>query len=269
MAAENRKVMDPRRVKQVDVLFVLLLAASAVGHLALRWLVIADEIPPRLIDLQRGRNTIDIQLIATAAPQFEPPDPNPLAVFEPVEVTTPEISSDEIPQQPREHVPEAKPLTGAAPELTETTTLHEPMRSQPPPETPRPDVPNPAAPQRTRKPPQRTVDLPPSDVEIPKSVASLASSGEDVPPNFLSRPLPAYPEHLLIDGVEGVVRLLVTINRDGRVGAAAVHSSSGYSAMDDSALETVRSWQFTPARRHGLPIEKQVVIPIRFRIRRG
>ena len=95
----------------------------------------------------------------------------------------------------------------------------------------------------------------------------MQSSGAEVPPSFVSRPLPQYPEHLLLQRIEGVVRLVVTVQRDGRVASARVYRTSGYPEMDESALRTVRQWIFTPARRGQIAVEDTVIVPVRFQIR--
>ena len=59
------------------------------------------------------------------------------------------------------------------------------------------------------------------------------------------------------------IRALVAT--DGSVERAEVAESSGFDALDDAALETVRRrWRFVPARRDNTPVESWVLVPIRF-----
>ena len=103
------------------------------------------------------------------------------------------------------------------------------------------------------------------------SLASLAgasgSGGRSgyVPPHFRLRYKPLYPEEARAQRLAGTVILLVEIDATGRVAAADVSESSGYPALDRSALAAVRSWRFAPARRDGVAIPAQVEVPVRFR----
>ena len=45
---------------------------------------------------------------------------------------------------------------------------------------------------------------------------------------------------------------------------ASVYESSQVGSLDDSALATVRDWRFSPAKKYGVPIEYEVLVPIRF-----
>jgi protein TonB len=107
-----------------------------------------------------------------------------------------------------------------------------------------------------------------ADIEIPHTVMSEQSAGAEVAPSFVSRPLPAYPADLLLRRIEGTVQLLVTIGADGRVADATLYRSSGYAAMDQSTLETIHRWTFSPARRGNTPIAKRAIVPIDFTIQR-
>jgi len=79
---------------------------------------------------------------------------------------------------------------------------------------------------------------------------------------------PPYPKAALDAGQEGNVTLRVSINAEGRVTAISVYSPSGVAALDDSALTTVRRWQFAPARRGGTAVPYEVLVPVEFSIRR-
>ena len=59
--------------------------------------------------------------------------------------------------------------------------------------------------------------------------------------------------------------LRVLVGIDGLVARVELAESSGFDALDDAALETVRHrWRFVPARHGGLPVESWVLVPIRF-----
>lgn len=90
-----------------------------------------------------------------------------------------------------------------------------------------------------------------------------------LPQQLPANPAPAYPRASWLQGHAGVVRLLVTVGVDGRVVEAVVTESSGFPDLDRSARETVRNvWKFEPAKWEGQAIESQIVVPIRFQIRK-
>jgi protein TonB len=138
-----------------------------------------------------------------------------------------------------------------------------PERAEPEPQ--RPDAHR--SPRRTvRRVPDRDIELAEAEIEIPHTIQSKQAAGDEVPPSFVSRPLPTYPADLLLRRIEGTVELLVTIGADGHVAKAELHRSSGYAAMDRSALKTIYRWTFTPARRGDAPIAKRAIVPIDFTI---
>ena len=82
-----------------------------------------------------------------------------------------------------------------------------------------------------------------------------------------TNPLPPYPLVARRLGMEGVVLLEVVVAADGRAADVRIARSSGYPALDESALATVRDrWRFVPARREGVPVESRVTVPIRFKL---
>jgi protein TonB len=66
---------------------------------------------------------------------------------------------------------------------------------------------------------------------------------------------------------EGRVILIAQVLPDGRAGEVRIEKSSGYAVLDDSALKTVKNWQFTPARKDGVIVSQAVRIPIDFQLR--
>jgi protein TonB len=104
----------------------------------------------------------------------------------------------------------------------------------------------------------------------PASDASAARSGvrADLAPAAEHAPDPKYPPDLLAAGVEGVVTLQLTIAANGGVERAVVAVSSGYPALDRSALDAVAQWKFRPATSLGLPVSITVLKRVRFVITR-
>lgn len=83
-------------------------------------------------------------------------------------------------------------------------------------------------------------------------------------PAFLKNPAPRYPEYARMQGWEGVVFLRVLVKSDGAVGDVVVEQSSGYKVLDDSAVKTVRTWQFLPVCVGSATFSSQIKIPVRF-----
>ena len=85
-------------------------------------------------------------------------------------------------------------------------------------------------------------------------------------PKYFQNPAPLYPERARQLRQEGLVTLLVAVDREGRPARVEIERSSGYCILDQSALEAVRGWKFQPARLGGLAVESKVRVPIRFRL---
>lgn len=80
---------------------------------------------------------------------------------------------------------------------------------------------------------------------------------------------PPYPQDALFARIQGRVVLAVVITSEGAVRNAIVETSSGYSSLDNAAIGAVRSWRFEPARRRGIAVEHEVLVPVNFTIRQG
>lgn len=85
-------------------------------------------------------------------------------------------------------------------------------------------------------------------------------------PAYLNNPAPPYPKRARKRKQQGVVLLLVSVNGEGRVERLRIEKSSGYEALDESALLTVRNWRFIAARRLNEAVAAEVLVPIRFQL---
>jgi protein TonB len=83
-------------------------------------------------------------------------------------------------------------------------------------------------------------------------------------PRYRENAPPPYPLPARIRGYEGVVLISAEILTEGRAGNLKIKSSSGYSILDQSALEAVKAWKFDPARKMGKPVSAWVDIPVRY-----
>ena len=97
--------------------------------------------------------------------------------------------------------------------------------------------------------------------------ASTRSTDADYKAAYLKNPRPAYPLLAIRQGAQGQVLLLVDVLTDGRAGRIELEKSSGHAALDAAAINAVRAWRFTPARKDGLLAAQTVSIPIQFNLK--
>jgi len=98
--------------------------------------------------------------------------------------------------------------------------------------------------------------------------APEASVGADVtPPRRTFTPDPPYPEGAGAYRKQGVVRLLIVVNRQGNVIDVQEISAPLGDGFDESAIETVKGWKFTPAMRGSAPITVRIMVEVSFRLR--
>jgi len=105
-----------------------------------------------------------------------------------------------------------------------------------------------------------------------KPVLSVAEGAADTQayqsPNFnaayLNNPAPNYPSISRRLGEEGLVLLNVQVTADGAAGSVELQTGSGSSRLDQAALEAVKKWRFTPAKRGDQAVSASVVVPVRF-----
>jgi TonB family protein len=90
-------------------------------------------------------------------------------------------------------------------------------------------------------------------------------SGID-PPALLREVKPSYTEEARRRGVTGDVVLEIVVRSDGQVGEVRVLDGLG-SGLDQRAVDAVRQWRFSPARRMGRPVDVLVEVAVEFRLR--
>jgi len=83
-------------------------------------------------------------------------------------------------------------------------------------------------------------------------------------PAYAFNPKPVYPQAARREGQEGKALLLVEVLSNGRVGKVKIEKSSGYKILDEAAVEAVRKWRFTPARKGKTPVTAWARVPIEF-----
>ena len=172
------------------------------------------------------------------APQQVPPSPR-LLRLPPQHPTT----APDIPQPPTRHaVPQEQQTAGIGkPNATTVWTSHEVS-------TPAFSTTHPYAP------------------DAPKTFrdATADRKGLRTPARPIKSDHPPYPYTASKQGWEGTVVLRLTVSREGIVEQAAIHTSSGFPILDESALQAVQAWRFEPAKDGEFPISATVEQPIRF-----
>ena len=86
------------------------------------------------------------------------------------------------------------------------------------------------------------------------------------PPSVLHEVKADYTEDARIRQVEGEVVLEVVVRRDGSVGDVKVLRGLG-NGLNDRAVQAVRQWRFSPARRKGTPVDVIVQVAVEFKLR--
>lgn len=83
------------------------------------------------------------------------------------------------------------------------------------------------------------------------------------PPKATRSPDPSYPDIPSDAEPKGVVVMLVGINTKGHVGLVHVLRSSNQ-AFENSAVSTVKTWKFNPAKKDGKSVPVQVTVEMKF-----
>lgn len=106
----------------------------------------------------------------------------------------------------------------------------------------------------------------------PRPPAQVAPNTPPAPPPTKFEPIkstitkPDYPELSLRLREQGTTNLTLTISIDGHVSDAVVSKSSGYTRLDDAAVQWVKThWRFKPPTQEGKPVDgHQVTVPFKW-----
>jgi protein TonB len=159
------------------------------------------------------------------------------------------------PPPPRPEIPHARARVTPAPL---------PRREPEPTTASRPE---PAAvPSESHAPRQEPAPAPVAPPAGPPVAARESVVAPDFRAAYLNNPSPAYPRIARRNGEQGTVTLRVHVSPDGVPTQVELERSSGSNALDSAALETVKHWRFTPARRAGDPVAAWVIVPVVFRL---
>lgn len=86
-------------------------------------------------------------------------------------------------------------------------------------------------------------------------------------PAFVTTPVqPRYPRIAQKRGIEGTVMYEIWLDEQGNQIKQQLLTSSGTAILDQSALEAIKQWKFSPRILDGVPVAHRVHIPVRFKL---
>ena len=263
-----REPLTPTAKRAVALLVILF-------HAGVGWALVAIS-PHKLIVGDVA--AMEIRMVsADPAPQAEPqiesaPEPPPPEFPKPPDL--------EVPQEPE------MPVFPPPPELA--TVVEPPPPDLPPPvfpiDTPPPQPPKekkeakPTPPPPPPRPPERpkvTAPAKPAQAPAAQPAETAARPAPSSAPKTVSAsqvayivpPSTAYPARSRRAGEQGRVKLLVLVDIAGRPAQVNLQASSGFPALDEAAVNAVRSAQFRPYSEGGVAQAVWVVVPIDFVLR--
>ena len=213
-------------------------------HASLYWIEITRSQPH--LTLRQSR-TVSIDLVTFQKPTEKKVPPSP-RVVQPKHQPKPILKSKPKPK------PKPKPVVQAPPVVPRSITPEPMIETQ--------SFDADLGPQEAELAPEAVAreEIPPAGVDHQPAVQASV-------PRYDLNPPPHYPRVAKRRKYTGIVMLDVWVTADGRVAQVRIADSSGYAVLDESAAKSVKGWQFTPARRGGLPIEMWVQVPVRFELR--
>lgn len=178
--------------------------------------------------------------------QAEPSAPTMMVMF----ISEAPPQPEPVPPRPQPVKPKPQPKMIATPTPTPSAISVPPIEETPVAEAPVADV-------------QPTAPAP----ETPPAPPAV------IPPNFvaayLNNPGPHYPSTSVRMREQGTVMLLVLVNAQGRADKVTVDTSSGYSRLDEAAVEVVRQrWRFVAAKQGDQAVAAWVKVPITFELKK-
>jgi len=97
----------------------------------------------------------------------------------------------------------------------------------------------------------------------PPTTSPSACDGETTKPRPLHMPKPRYTDLARAQGLEGRVRVEISLDATGAVTEARVVTSLG-AGLDEAALDAARGARFAPAVTCGVPVAATFVLAVRF-----
>jgi TonB family protein len=96
---------------------------------------------------------------------------------------------------------------------------------------------------------------------------ALDGGSVDIAPSLVSFDIPEYPQLPRVAGIQGYVEVEVIVDVAGKVKEAKIRSSTMPLATQDSTVETVKKYTFSPGMRDSKPIECRLLIIVNYDLR--
>lgn len=221
----------------------------------------------------QGQQLETTQIDVVNTPEIKTQTPPPMPKPAPAPIVRDTLPKKEVPAQ---EVTEETPTQEISPVVVPSVNEEPPSDSLMPPSqdplspplatppvaetTPSPELAADAQPTQELAPP--TQETPPA----PEQIALPFGSSQGVQSDKVLTPLPgnqpiSYPTIARLRRVEGTTIIHYKVSPDGNVIDAKIAQSSGSGLLDNSALESIRSWKFKPTGVEGV-YER----PIRFKL---
>jgi protein TonB len=201
-------------------------------HAALFYLAITAPIEPPAIE--KPEAPMLVSLVENPAPEMKAPEPAPPEPKPVVKKVIPKPKKPEPTPQPEVVQPTPAPaeVTPVPVKVAEQVTQPEPQK-----------------PEVVEKP------IPPKEEPVIEPKFGAA---------YLKNPPPDYPTLSRRVGEQGRVLLRVLVSEQGAPQTVELESGSGYSRLDQAAVDAVKKWRFVPARRGNQAISAYVLVPLKF-----
>jgi protein TonB len=208
-----------------------------------------EPLPPKKFPQKVEKNVVE------TAPKAKPPVP-PIVKKKPIrEIKKPKKKPPIVKSAPRKQDRPAEPKKSAPPDQTPPPSLE-----SVPEETLQGDDAPMQPPQEETTAFDTAATGPVSNQPAPPSVIEAAQ------PEYSQNPPISYPRRARRKGYEGTVLLEVLVNRNGKVDDLRIIASSGYAILDRSAVKSVKTWSFIPAKKGNDTVDMWVQVPVRFKL---
>lgn len=208
--------------------------------------------------------------------------PKPISNFEIIELPSSSMAKnqEEAPEDVATKEPEPEPEPKPEPEPEpEPIPKAEPVvktKQEPKPLPKLKPIPKPKPKPKAKldpKPKPRPTPKPMTASFKDQNETAVATATAYAPPSqhavYIKNPKPAYPTMARKRGMEGKVILRVAVHANGTVKAVTIETSTGYALLDRAARMAVLRWRFAPAKRGGVAVDGEVLVPFEFRLTSG
>jgi len=90
------------------------------------------------------------------------------------------------------------------------------------------------------------------------------SAKDNFPISDIRNPSPEYPEMGIFLGYQGDVIVRIKVSAKGESLGVEVLRSSGHKVLDESAINALRKWRFTPTKHDNTPMNDSVIITVSY-----